>query len=59
MVELSGKLDDGKTFTYWTFDKKVPGPMMRVRVGDTVQLTLANAKGSTQPACAFCCSASA
>jgi nitrite reductase (NO-forming) len=47
-VELSGKLDDGTTFTYWTFDKKVPGPMMRVRVGDTVQLTLANAKGSTQ-----------
>ena len=47
-VELSGKLDDGTTFTYWTFDKKVPGPMLRVRVGDTVQLTLANAPGSTQ-----------
>jgi nitrite reductase (NO-forming) len=47
-VELSGKLDDGTTFTYWTFDKKVPGPMLRVRVGDTVELTLANDKGSTQ-----------
>jgi nitrite reductase (NO-forming) len=47
-VELSGKLDDGTTFTYWTFDKKVPGPMLRVRVGDTVQLTLANAANSTQ-----------
>jgi nitrite reductase (NO-forming) len=45
-VELVGKLDDGTTFTYWTFDKKVPGPMLRVRKGDTVELTLANAKDS-------------
>lgn len=46
-VELAGKLDDGTTFTYWTFDKKVPGPMLRVRAGDTVELTLANAPNST------------
>jgi nitrite reductase (NO-forming) len=45
-VELVGKLDDGTTFTYWTFDRKVPGPMLRVRQGDTVELTLANAKDS-------------
>lgn len=45
-VELSGKLDDGTTFTYWTFDRQVPGPMMRARVGDTVELTLANARDS-------------
>jgi nitrite reductase (NO-forming) len=45
-VELNGKLDDGTTFNYWTFDKKVPGPMLRVRKGDTVELTLANAKTS-------------
>jgi nitrite reductase (NO-forming) len=45
-VELNGKLDDGTTFNYWTFDKKVPGPMLRVKQGDTVELTLANAKGS-------------
>lgn len=45
-VELNGKLDDGTTFNYWTFDKKVPGPMLRVRKGDTVELTLANAKNS-------------
>ena len=45
-VELDGKLDDGTTFTYWTFDKKVPGPMLRVRTGDTIELTLANAKDS-------------
>lgn len=46
-VELAGKLDDGTTFTYWTFDKKVPGPMLRVKVGDSVQLTLANSPNST------------
>jgi nitrite reductase (NO-forming) len=45
-VELNGKLDDGTTFNYWTFDKKVPGPMLRVKQGDTVALTLANAKSS-------------
>jgi len=45
-VELEGKLDDGTTFTYWTFDKKVPGPMLRVKKGDTVELTLTNAKSS-------------
>lgn len=45
-VELDGKLDDGTTFRYWTFDKKVPGPMLRVKKGDTVELTLSNAKSS-------------
>lgn len=45
-VELPGKLDDGTTFTYWTFDRKVPGPMLRARVGDTIELTLANARDS-------------
>ena len=45
-VELPGKLDDGTTFTYWTFNRQVPGPMLRARVGDTVELTLANAQDS-------------
>lgn len=27
---------------YWTFDGQVPGPMLRVREGDTVKLTLTN-----------------
>ncbi|NLD54869.1 MAG: nitrite reductase, copper-containing [Burkholderiaceae bacterium] len=45
-VELEGKLDDGTTFTYWTFGRKVPGPMLRVKHGDTVELTLANAADS-------------
>jgi nitrite reductase (NO-forming) len=45
-VELVGKLDDNTSFTYWTFGRKVPGPMLRVRAGDTVEFTLANAKDS-------------
>ncbi|HSI54274.1 MAG TPA: copper-containing nitrite reductase, partial [Ramlibacter sp.] len=45
-VELDGKLDDGTTFTYWTFAKKVPGPMLRVKAGDTVEIALTNNKNS-------------
>ena len=45
-VELVGKLDDGTSFTYWTFNRQVPGPMLRARVGDTIELTLANSKDS-------------
>jgi nitrite reductase (NO-forming) len=45
-VELDGKLDDGTTFTYWTFAKKVPGPMLRVKEGDTVEVALTNNKDS-------------
>jgi nitrite reductase (NO-forming) len=41
--QVTGKLDDGVAFTYWTFDGTVPGPMLRVREGDTVQITLHNA----------------
>jgi len=45
-VELEGKLDDGTTFTYWTFGRKVPGPMLRVKEGDTVEVALTNNAGS-------------
>lgn len=45
-VELDGRLDDGTTFTFWTFAKKVPGPMLRVKEGDTVELALTNNKDS-------------
>jgi nitrite reductase (NO-forming) len=45
-VELAGKLDDDTSFTYWTFNRQVPGPMLRARQGDTIELTLANAKDS-------------
>ncbi len=41
-VEMEGQLADGTTYTYWTFNRQVPGPFLRVRVGDTVELTLRN-----------------
>lgn len=46
-VEVSGLLADGTTYTYMTFDGQVPGPMLRVRVDDTVVFTLHNAMTST------------
>jgi nitrite reductase (NO-forming) len=45
-VEVYGKLDDGAAYHYWTFDGKVPGPFVRVRVGDTVEVQLANPEDS-------------
>ena len=41
-IELAGVLDSGTTYEYWTFNGTVPGPMIRVRVGDTVAVTLTN-----------------
>jgi nitrite reductase (NO-forming) len=42
--ELEGTLDPAMktTYLYWTFNGKVPGPMIRVRQGDTVEVTLKN-----------------
>jgi nitrite reductase (NO-forming) len=45
-VELVGRLANETTYTYWTFNGKVPGPFLRVRVGDTVELTFKNRKDS-------------
>src|SRR5215469_17494132 len=42
--EVMGTLDpeSNSTYRYWTFNGKVPGPMIRVRQGDTIELTLRN-----------------
>lgn len=40
--EVTAELADGTTYDFWTFDSTVPGPMLRVMVGDTVELTLVN-----------------
>jgi nitrite reductase (NO-forming) len=45
-VEVTGQLADGATYRYMTFNGKVPGPMIRVRVGDTVELHLKNSADS-------------
>lgn len=36
-------------FNYWTFNKQVPGPMLRVREGDTVEVALTNHPSSLHP----------
>ena len=46
-VELEGRLAEGTTFGYWTFNGKVPGPMIRVRVGDTIDIHLKNSADSS------------
>jgi nitrite reductase (NO-forming) len=46
-IELEGKLADGTTYRYWTFNGKVPGPFARVRVGDTVEVSLRNHEDSS------------
>lgn len=40
--EVNAKLDDGTSFTFWTFNGTVPGPMIRVRIGDNVTINLQN-----------------
>jgi nitrite reductase (NO-forming) len=45
-IEMTGQLDDKTTYNYWTFNAKVPGPFVRVRVGDTVEVHLKNAANS-------------
>ena len=44
--EVTAQMADGVTYTYWTFNGTVPGPMLRVRQGDDVELTLRNAPDS-------------
>jgi len=45
-VEVVAEVEKGETFTYWTFGGTVPGPMIRVRVGDSVELHLKNSASS-------------
>ena len=46
--EGAGVLADGVQYQFWTFNGTVPGPMVRVRVGDEVELRLANSPQSKQ-----------
>lgn len=41
-VEADARLADGVTFPFWTFNRTVPGPFVRVRVGDEVEVRLKN-----------------
>ena len=47
--EFVGDIAEGKKYNFWSFGGSVPGPMARVRVGDTIQFQLSNPKSNTQP----------
>ncbi|PWU23103.1 MAG: nitrite reductase, copper-containing [Candidatus Rokuibacteriota bacterium] len=47
--EVKGTLADGVQYTFWTFGGTVPGPFVRVRAGDIVQIRLLNHHGSMNP----------
>lgn len=44
--EVVSEVTKGSYFNYWTYNKQVPGPMFRVRIGDTVTVSLTNDKSS-------------
>jgi len=48
-TEVTAEIEPGVTFDYMTFDNRVPGPMVRVRRGDTVNVTLHNEEGNSMP----------
>jgi nitrite reductase (NO-forming) len=47
--EVVAEIEPGATFKYLTYDGQVPGPMIRVRRGDTVEFTLVNEEGNVMP----------
>lgn len=47
--EVTAEIEPGVTFDYMTYDGQVPGPMLRVRQGDTVNLTFENPEGNDLP----------
>lgn len=46
-VELEARLDERTTYPFWTFNGRVPGPFVRVRVGDSVEVHLKNNENSS------------
>ena len=48
-TEQKGTLADGVQYNFWTFGGTVPGPLVRVRVNDIVQIRLTNSDKSRHP----------
>ena len=46
--EWTGPLSDDNNYEFWGFNKHVPGPMIRVMVGDTVEIRMKNDKNSKE-----------
>lgn len=47
--EVEREIAPGTRYTFWTFGGTVPGKMIRVREGDTVELNLKNLPGNKLP----------
>lgn len=47
-IERRGVLADGVEYAFWTFNGTVPGPMIRIRAGDELELHVKNNAGSKQ-----------
>ncbi|ATQ76989.1 nitrite reductase, copper-containing [Massilia violaceinigra] len=47
--EIEREIAPGTRYTFWTFGGTVPGKMIRVREGDTVELNLQNLAGNKLP----------
>ena len=45
--EVKGQLAEGVTYPYFTFNGTVPGPFIRARVGDTIEITMTNEMASS------------
>ena len=43
------EIGPGMQYKYWTFNDHVPGPFLRVRVGDTLELHMTNSDASGMP----------
>jgi nitrite reductase (NO-forming) len=48
-IEVTREIAEGSSYHYWTFNGQVPGPFVRVRVGDTVDVSLKNHEDSWMP----------
>lgn len=49
VIEKEMRLANGTTYTFWTFNNTVPGPFVRVRQGDLVEVNLSNHPDSKMP----------
>ena len=41
-MEALGQLANGVTYTFWTFNGTVPGPFIRIRLGQVVEMHIKN-----------------
>ncbi|NHX35571.1 nitrite reductase, copper-containing [Halolamina sp. R1-12] len=47
--EQVAEVEPGVTYTYMSFDGRIPGPMIRARVGDHVEMTITNDESNSMP----------